>query len=131
MQRFASTPFNVFLCGVLFCVNLNVVWSVHRPSIILSLIFDFPLPVGIFFPIRFKSYFSESECCNRICCGPNRGFQMHITMNDGRVRNILVLADTMKLVYKFNHTLVITTITSFFLFSDRTKCHLEQIFELR
>lgn len=55
---------------------------------------------------------------------------MHITMNDGRVRNILVIADTMKLVYKFNHTLVITTITSFFLFSDRTKCHLEQIFEL-
>ncbi|VDI73163.1 phospholipid scramblase 1-like isoform X2 [Mytilus galloprovincialis] len=33
-----------------------------------------------------RAYFAqeESECCNRICCGPNRGFQMHITMNDGR-----------------------------------------------
>ncbi|XP_052081984.1 uncharacterized protein LOC127719764 isoform X6 [Mytilus californianus] len=33
-----------------------------------------------------RAYFSqeESEYCNRICCGPNRGFQMHITMNDGR-----------------------------------------------
>ncbi|XP_052081945.1 phospholipid scramblase 1-like [Mytilus californianus] len=33
-----------------------------------------------------RAYFAqeESECCNRMCCGPDRGFIMHITTNDGR-----------------------------------------------
>ncbi|CAC5375386.1 unnamed protein product [Mytilus coruscus] len=28
--------------------------------------------------------YEESEYCNRMWCGPNRGFEMHVTQNDGR-----------------------------------------------
>merc|ERR1711881_624558 len=33
-----------------------------------------------------RCYFAneESECCERMCCGPNRGFIFHITDNSGK-----------------------------------------------
>lgn len=51
--------------------------------------------------IKFFSLFTESEFCNRICCGPMREYVMHITDNTQRV-NIL---SQLKLyeIYKNQH----------------------------
>ncbi|EPB68051.1 Scramblase [Ancylostoma ceylanicum] len=32
--------------------------------------------------------FEESDCCERVCCGPNRGFTIHIVDNYGRIGKV-------------------------------------------
>ena len=38
-----------------------------------------------------NSYTTESDFCMRICCGPDRGFQMHIVDNTGKVSSSLII----------------------------------------
>ena len=45
------------------------------------------LPVGKGL-IRFIHLISESDMCSRQCCGPSRGFVIHITDNNQQVINI-------------------------------------------
>ncbi|RCN41094.1 Scramblase [Ancylostoma caninum] len=45
----------------------------------------------------------DSDCCERICCGPNRGFTLHIVDNFGRVRKSFGFDDHSDVVEQVIH----------------------------